>query len=245
MELRGIPKLDASNNLYYDGDGYAPDGTVTRKYGIITYNGTEVSWAASSGEDKAFYATFNGYKIIPSGQPTTAIGDTFIFDGFNAGIATLISHGRGQFAFRRDQNTIQLYPYDSSIDTTDKLNAYLQSHPLTVVYELATPTTESADPYQDTQICNDFGTEEFIDSRTVPMPVGYNAFYQNNLRAKLEMAPDSPDGDGDYIVRQTDGLNEYVLLEKELPSAPAEDGTYSLKCTVASGTATLSWVSDT
>ena len=76
-------------------------------------------------------------------------------------------------------------------------------------------------------------------------PVGANALYQANLRAKLEMAPDSPDGDGDYIVRQTDGLNEYVLLEKELPSIPAEDGTYSLKCTVADGTATLSWVADT
>lgn len=113
-----------------------------------------------------------------------------------------------------------------------------------IVYPIVTPTTESADPYQETQICNDFGTEEFVDSRTVPMPVGYNALYQANLRAKLEMAPDSPNGDGDYIVRQTDGLNEYVLLEQELPTAPAEDGTYSLKCTVASGTATLSWVSD-
>lgn len=168
LELRGIPKLDASNNLYYDGDGYAPDGTVTRKYAVRAYE---------------------------EGDATD--GSTMITDGTNT------------------------------------------------VYKLTTPTTESADPYQETQICGDFGTEEFVDSRTVPMPVGANALYQANLRAKLEMAPDSPDGDGDYIVRQTDGLNEYVLLEKELPSTPAEDGTYSLKCTVADGTATLSWVADT
>ena len=168
LELRGIPKLDASNNLYYDGDGYAPDGTVTRKYAVRAYE---------------------------EGDATD--GSTMITDGTNT------------------------------------------------VYKLTTPTTESADPYQETQICDDFGTEEFVDSRTVPMPVCANAIYQANLRAKLEMAPDSPDGDGDYIVRQTDGLNEYVLLEKELPSTPAEDGTYSLKCTVADGTATLSWVADT
>ena len=29
VTLRGIPKLDASNNLYYDGDTYEADGTVT------------------------------------------------------------------------------------------------------------------------------------------------------------------------------------------------------------------------
>ena len=167
LELRGILKLDANNNLYYDGDVYAPDGTVTRKYGMRAY---------ASGDESLANA---------------------ITDGTNT------------------------------------------------VYKLNTSTTESADPYQETQICDDFGTEEFVDSRTVPMPVGANALYQANLRAKLEMAPDSPDGDGDYIVRQTDGLNEYVLLEKELPSIPAEDGTYSLKCTVADGTATLSWVADT
>ena len=35
LTLRGIPKLDANNNLYYDGDTYESDGTVTRKYGIV------------------------------------------------------------------------------------------------------------------------------------------------------------------------------------------------------------------
>ena len=33
-------------------------------------------------------------------------------------------------------------------------------------------------------------------------------------------------------------------LPTELPAAPAEDGTYTLKVTVADGTATYAWVSD-
>ena len=123
------------------------------------------------------------------------------------------------------------------------------------VYELATSTTETADPYQETQVCNDFGTEEFVDERTVPMPVGNSALYQANLRAKLEMAPDSPDGgDGDYIVRQTDGLNEYVAvsdnatisgLSTRCPACPTDtDGTFVLKATVSSGAVTYAWTAE-
>ena len=43
LTLRGIPKLDASNNLYYDGDVYTSDGSVTRKYGVVDL-GT-LNWA--------------------------------------------------------------------------------------------------------------------------------------------------------------------------------------------------------
>ena len=111
-----------------------------------------------------------------------------------------------------------------------------------LVYELATPTTETAESYNRTQICDDFGTEEFISDSIVP--VGHETKYANNLRAKLEMAPNSPDGDGDYIVRQTNGENTYVLLEKELPTAPSTDGSYVLKCTVSGGTATYTWESE-
>ena len=32
LTLRGIPKLDSNNNLYYDGDVYNSDGTVERRY---------------------------------------------------------------------------------------------------------------------------------------------------------------------------------------------------------------------
>ena len=137
------------------------------------------------------------------------------------------------------------------------------------VYKLATPYTETvSNPelrgipkldannklyyYGDTcsdlpnpQIVDDFGTEEYVDNREVAIPVGHDTFYQANLRAKLEMSPDSPSGDGDYIVRQTNGQNEYVAFVKELPTLPSTDGTYTLKCTVSGSTKTLSWVADT
>ena len=76
-------------------------------------------------------------------------------------------------------------------------------------------------------------------------PVGHVTLYQVNLRAKLEMAPESPSGNGDYIVRQTNGINSYVpiVIPQELPTPPTTDGTYRLTVTVSGGVATYSWVS--
>ena len=177
LTLRGIPKLDADNRLYYDGDTYESDGTVIRKY---------------------------GYRDYTDGDATD--GSTMITDGVHT------------------------------------------------VYLLDVPTTESAAPYTNPQIVDDFGTEEYVDygvaqnTRDVAVPVGHDTMYQANLRAKLEMAPNSPSGDGDYIVRQSGGENVYVPISfpaDELPAAPDTDGTYVLKVTIASGEATYSWVAET
>lgn len=244
LVLRGIPKLDANNNLYYDGDEYASDGTVTRKYGIVDL-GT-LTWkevkdgvyksAGLVGTVKEPIGS-NGVANIVCEKYMKASYATLYADSVDKTIAVIwsASDAHGQVWVRDSAYT------DAATFKTAMSGVYL-------VYELATPTTESADPYQETQVCNDFGTEEFIDTRTVPIPVGTVSRYQANLRAKLEMAPDSPaDGDGDYIVRQTNGENAYVklVIPTELPTSPTTDGSYHLKCTVASGTATLSWESDT
>ena len=115
-----------------------------------------------------------------------------------------------------------------------------------LVYELATPTTEQADPYQRIQIVNNNGTEEYVDTRSVPIPVGHRTNYPPDLKSKLESAPDSPYVDGLYLLKRSGGKNTYTMLVNtpELPSAPSEDGTYSLKCTVSSGASSLSWESE-
>lgn len=53
------------------------------------------------------------------------------------------------------------------------------------MYELATPTTESADTYINPQIVDADGTEEFVDygveqeTRDVAVPVGHDSLYYN------------------------------------------------------------------
>jgi hypothetical protein len=46
-----------------------------------------------------------------------------------------------------------------------------------LVCELATPTTETAESYASPQVVNPLGTEEYIDTRDVPVPVGHETRY--------------------------------------------------------------------
>ena len=83
-----------------------------------------------------------------------------------------------------------------------------------LLYELATPTTETADAYKDPQICDDSGSEEYIDTRAVSIPVGHLTEYVVDLDTSL------------------------------LPNTPTADGTYTLKCTITDGIPTYSWIQD-
>ena len=135
----------------------------------------------------------------------------------------------------------------SSITSASDWKTYLSTHPLTVIYELATPTTESADAYTNPQIVDDWGTEEVVvtEQNGVAMPVGHDSKYPVNLKAKLEMMPNSPSSDGDYLLHHENGVNTYTQYVSRVPNAPSTDGTYILKATVSGGTATLSWVEET
>ena len=243
LVLRGVPKLDANNSLYYDGDEYASDGTVTRKYGIVDLGTLE--WTKAQSGNK-FWAKVPSpfYKMSTNG--IGSICSRYKFDGYGTGeigyYPTDDKAYRFNYSGAPSALACEMYICDESYSdaaafTTAVSGVYL-------IYELATPTTESADPYQNPQVVDDFGTEEYLDSRDVPIPVGHDTFYRANLRAKLEMLPNSPDSNGDYIVRHLNGVNTFVELIKELPTAPTTDGSYHLKCTVASGTATLTWEED-
>ena len=238
LTLRGIQKLDANNNLYYDGDTYESDGTVTRRYGIVdlgtlTWEKQVASFTTSSINSVIKKASSNAdivYLVI-EGEPYNL--KSVNSDSGVAGSYDLFVNTNGNITWR--------YPLDNIADGAAFATLMNGVH---MLYPLATPTTESADTFQNPQIVDDWGTEEYVTTSIVP--VGHNTEYSPNLRAKLEMAPNSPDGDGDYIVRQTDGENEYVelVIPSELPAAPTTDGNYKLRVSVSSGTATYSWVAD-
>lgn len=250
LELRGIPKLDSGNKLYYDGDTYESDGTVTRRYSVIDL-GT-LSWSYNSTKN-CFMSTI--LNCVPSNFNRDSNSNNFICEVYTVQSWSSIDYGTASdmtahFLWTTGVNT-SVWIYDSRYtDATAFKTAVTGVH---VVYEASTSTTETAEPYQNPQVVNDFGTEEYVDyayeqnTRDAAIPVGHSTFYAANLKAKLEMLPNSPDGDGDYIVRQTNGENEFVqlVIPNELPDAPTTDGTYTLKATVADGTATLSWVSAT
>lgn len=211
ITLRGIPKLDANNNLYYDGDTYESDGTVTRIKGFVQYDGSENWGMETQAGTQSFY-------IARQSDDTLAVTDITS----SAWLCNFCPVGRDTWTVGEMRITGSYYNFvlgsTLNITTLAQWKSYLASHPLQLLYELATPTTEEADPYTNPQIVDDFGTEEYVDglysagTRDVAIPVGHYTQYMPNLKAKLEMAPNSPDGDGDYIVHQSNGENEYMSL---------------------------------
>lgn len=142
LELRGIPKLDANNVLYYDGDTYESDGTVTRNYAIVDF-GT-LNWAKSSSGNK-FYAIIGTpyFKMSPSG--IGAICGKYVYDGVGTSATGYYPTNDKAFRLAYTANPMpssyEVYIHDEAY--TDAATFKTAMSGVYLVYELATPTTES------------------------------------------------------------------------------------------------------
>lgn len=201
LELRGIPKLDSSNNLYYDGDTYEADGTVIRKYGIVDL-GT-LTWQPNGAIiDGTQYAAQIADKAYGKTNMSNCKGYTIHESSIDIG------------TFRGRPNST-IVSFNSTAEDAATFKSAMSG--IYLVYELATPTTETAEPFVENQIVDDFGTEEYVDyaesqgDRDVAIPVGHVTQYLANLRDKLQHLPDLAEADGDYIIRQSN--NQMVLVE--------------------------------
>ena len=171
IELRGIPKL-VDNQLQYDGDRYESSGAVTRKYGV--QNLGALSWTAQTGY---FQASFTACaRAASNNAPANILCPMYETVGASQVSSVNNSIGRrsnGSYLRCRNDSYSDAGAFKTAMD-----GVYL-------VYELATPTTETADPYTSPQTVK--VTEQFVDERTVPMPVGnvseyYNATFVNKVR---------------------------------------------------------------
>lgn len=164
LTLRGIPKLDAQNNLYYDGDEYKADGSVARRYGIVDL-GT-LTWYAQSD---CFY-TLVGSSALRGVNNNNLICPKYAYSQYAQGTARrdkTINVGNPYFG--ASTISIKDTAYSSGAELKASLNGVM------LVYELVTPTTESASPYTSQQSVDDGGTEEFVSANVVP--VGHVSSY--------------------------------------------------------------------
>ena len=180
LTLRGIPKLDSSNNLYYDGDTYASDGTVTRKYGIVDL-GT-LTWTYQSSTSMFYSGAYNAMKS----NTTNGI----VSNGYILVSSTLTVQSTDK-SIAKDSNG-RMYIKDSSYTTSASFQTAMSG--VYLVYELATPTTESATPYQNPQRVG--STEEYVTDSIVP--VGHNSKYYDSFTV-----PKAPSTDGTYTLKVT------------------------------------------
>ncbi|MBR3423486.1 MAG: hypothetical protein IKG80_03240, partial [Clostridia bacterium] len=240
-ELRGLLKVDESGNLYADGDTYEPDGTVTRRY-----------YEVSSADCTVGSYSGTRWKItLPQSAPDIAIVDTSAvgnvqtsryFKAYSKnGVSGLTPYAIAQ----SDVNATKTREFVITIDadaiaTVEAAAAWVANHPFSILYECA-ESTETGTAYPASMICEDFGTEEFVDERAVAVPVGHETFYQANNADKLDHLPFPADADGDYIIHQSGKTMTLKATSSPLPALPAGDGEYNLKVTVSGGTKTLSW----
>jgi len=181
LTLRGIPVL-TDGKVAYDGDQYAPDGTVTRRYGIgqMTYeyiNGLNEDYIGYDSARNAVWVRNWNYTDLAARKK----------GGINAicNICEISAHNIDIFA---SQYRIYFLGFNSVEDFKAKIQAQETSGSgLYIVYELATSTAETADPYESLQIAG--STEEFIDAgeRDVAVPVGVTAGYYNAATIDLDI----------------------------------------------------------
>lgn len=243
VELRGILKLDSDNNLYYDGDIYTPDRTVTRRYMLVDLGGQDVVWRKNTTKNNFYTLTFNAYlKQISS----SALGNGLCSKYLVATGSQVWSHAFDKiFTLPNTGSGDSIMIWDSDYENSSEADFKAAMSGVYLLFEMETPTTETADAFAEKQLVDNWGTEEYIDDRTIPMPVGHNTEYLPDLKAKVEVAPESPDTDGNYAMKRENGVNTYTNLDLLLlPKLPdnSNNGTYVLQAVKTNSGITYSWV---
>ena len=179
LTLRGIPKL-VDGKLSYDGDEYRPDGTVKRRYGIVDLG--SLTWTATSTEHVFAGDGLVGAEILNGGVENSLILNNSKYEvSTNQVLASNLgdckiskAYGSATKVILRDDSYSSVSEFASAVSGT-------------LIYKLGTPTTETAEPYQATQLVYPSGTEEYVTTSIVP--VGHSTRYPDNLRKKIEGLP--------------------------------------------------------
>lgn len=197
IELRGIPQLDENNNLAFDGDEYASDGNVTRKYGIVDLS----TLSFENLGNNVYLATISDLKA-PTSNGVTIVGISSKYEvvSYNTLIGDTTSQ---QICGYVGTNRVYVR------DTGGTPSGYL-------IYELATPTDENSIPFTEVQECDNWGTEEWLapttDTRPCEVPVGHETDYLPDLKDKLEVAPTTPNENGVYVMEHSASGNSYTPI---------------------------------
>ena len=192
LTLRGIPKLDSNNDLYYDGDTYESDGTVTRRYGVVDL-GT-LDWTESSG-----LWSSSSFANMPTIKAMTCSG--YVYAGTFSSNAELLNIADKSIGCHTSV-TDRIFIKDTSFADAAAFKAAMSG--VMLVYELATPTTEQSTPFTNPQICDPDGTEEYMTNNGIP--VGHETEYDYDIKGLAEElidVPDVPSNNGTYVLKAT------------------------------------------
>lgn len=167
IDLRGIPKL-TDGTMTYDGDTYEASGTVTRRYGIVDLGTLTWTWNNANGWIASVSGIGNIKPMVSNDVPMNGICDKYRIVSKSES-ASLVSGSATELAIAATWQGTYLYCTNQNVSPSGWL-----------VYEKPAETTETATPYTDPMTVG--ATESFVDSRTVPMPVGNVSEYKNTVK---------------------------------------------------------------
>lgn len=180
IEIRGIPKL-VNNALTFDGDSYKCDGQLTRKYGIVDLG--SLTWEDYSANVFRSHIA-HGYNPNGSDGIAPILCGKYSVNSVN-NVVTKVAN----LAVGLSVDMTTLYIYDTNYNSASAFKAALSG--VYLLYQLATPTTESIDPFTSCQVCDPNGTEEWVDAqvaagnRDVSMPVQTTTKYPIGYAADI------------------------------------------------------------
>jgi len=190
-EIRGIFKIENGELVAY-GDVHNSDGTGVKYFGIVDLGSLDWDY---QGNNRFTPVQDIGAKI----QSSTTVVANILCDTYT----TVAQGGIAQdkiIAGLNWGNGIIIHDTDYS-DTTDFKTAMSGKY---LIYELATPTSETYTAFSNPMLCG--STEEFTDSRTVKMPCGhYTQYYTETEGDKLSALPEVTGEQGDFIINNVDG----------------------------------------
>lgn len=161
-DLRGLYKLNG-NKLYTDGDIYSADGQITRKYGIVDLGSLE--WYKN--------VAYNVFYTSSTALPKKAGRTNILCQKYTIVDKSYTTLSNKEIAGESQTQGINIK--DDDYSTAGDFKASVSG--VYLIYELATPTTETAQPFASPQTVYRNGTEKYLDTRDVPMPVGGNRKY--------------------------------------------------------------------
>lgn len=161
VTLRGVPKVDANDNIYYDGDTYPAYGTATRKYGIVDL-GT-LTWSVLSDSPYGNFTT-TALNQLAKQDPTKP---TYICNAYDEVAFNTASSTADKYIWLNNNKTLIVKDTSKASMTVADFKTAMSG--VYLVYELATPTTETADPFTSPMLCDPSGTEEWVTSNGVPV----------------------------------------------------------------------------
>ena len=179
IDLRGLYKLDANNNLYADGDTLEGDGTLTRNWLYIdlgTYNWTYVS------ASNAFFTIISEIE-----RPTVWYEryEDMICDKYPCATVPALANIADKTMIKFEDG--KLYIKDTSYTDAQTFKASLNG--VYLVAKRETPTTETATGFTNPQVVDKYGTEEYTDERDFPLPVGHETDYPLDSEMALPVPP--------------------------------------------------------